>query len=60
LLVCAADQLPLRTVLMKYCDLKNVSPDLLALLRRHSPEGLEAEKLHSLLADGVCHRVTES
>ena len=46
--------MPVRTVLLKYCDLKNVSPDLLNLLRKHSPEGSSAAKLHSLLADGVC------
>jgi len=38
---------------MKYCDLKNISPRLLALLQKHSPEGHDAEKLDSLLADGV-------
>jgi len=52
--LCAGDQLPVRTVLLKYCDLKNISPDLLSLLQKHSPEGDEAKKLDSLLANGVC------
>jgi len=51
---CAGDQLPLRTVLLKYCDLKNVSADLLSLLQKHSPGRHETKKLDSLLADGVC------
>jgi len=53
--LCADDQQPVRTVLLKYYDLKNISPNLLSLLRKHSPEGDEAKKLDSLLADGVCH-----
>ena len=58
-LVCTDDQLPVRTVLLKYCDLKNISPDLLNLLRKHSPEGRDAEKLDALLADGVRYTLTE-
>ena len=51
------DQLPVRTVLLKYCDLKNISPYLLNLLHKHSPEGSDAKKLDSLLADGVRHTI---
>jgi len=58
-LFCADDKLPVKTVLLKYCDLKNISPDLLSLIQKHSPEGRGAAKLDSLLADGVCHIVTE-
>ena len=58
-LVCTDDQLPVRTALLKYCDLKNISPDLLNLLRKHSPEGRDAEKLDALLADGVRYTLTE-
>jgi len=59
IVVISGDQLPLRTALLKYCDLKNISPDLLRLLRKHSPEGDEAMKLDSLLADGVRFVATE-
>jgi len=54
------DKLPVRMVLMKYCDLKNISPDLLSLLRNHSSEGADVKTLDSLLADGVRCIITES